>query len=934
MPLRTLGSLTRFLHKDSEDEKGLDGLNETITPSTSDDTDVHLDQSGIQTPRLSPLGLRARQHALTIMSRHTFVEAKREELICSLLEEETDRPMLQLVALRVSKGNYAIFPRSKPEIMPLITGLCLLNVGAAMTLTTFITEGIVDMIPPGALEVAVSASSQIQVVQEPGDISTAKKAQGAAFILSEKCVLIWSDEPEELLPEARRIHEKLTQFLWSVANCASNPTAPSSNYFNLTPRYAENAESPSHSFGDIISPSASFDIGGDSPPFSTSGSQGQLILASHSEDFDDVEAARMEDGYEERPTVIIAAVSHGLACALACVISVLQFRSALIWSFLDGMWLRLAVGVVIPFYFGLVMFFCDNIIVSIFMLFGPIRQLQQNTRYYSGIKPKPVPARQLPHITIQCPVYKEDFAFVLKPTFESIKKAIRTYGLQGGSASIIVSEDGMVHLTPEERAQRLEYYDENNITWVGRPKHGKDGFMREGRFKKASNLNFTYDVLLKTENLVEEKRDPFTGLFAEGKSRNEVYSQSMQEILAAIHPDACGSGQDRIGELVLLIDCDTRIPEDCFLDAASEMTRSKDVGILQHCSGVMYVSTSFFEKCIGFFTRLVNFSISYAIANGDVAPFMGHNAYLRWSAMKELGNTVTLPDGRSALKIWSEDHVSEDFVMALGMMELGYIVRWATYSNSEYMEGVTLSCDDELKRWQKYAWGVSEMIFRPIHKWYLGPITPLYRRFLFGKAPIHYKWASTSYCFSYYAISVTFPVTLAVALLQGWLGPDIEATYVTSFTVLVACIVIYYGLGTLSLCIGRFRAGAGGFFPLLFEQCTYLPFMIVFFGGLSYHISSALLSHLFSFNMTWGSTLKDIELTNFFHEVPLILKRHNRVFISSTILIAGLAILDTELIPLEWRINGFFVLFPPMLVYSFHILFPIVLNPNLIRFSF
>lgn len=84
------------------------------------------------------------------------------------------------------------------------------------------------------------------------------------------------------------------------------------------------------------------------------------------------------------------------------------------------------------------------------------------------------------------------------------------------------------------------------------------------------------------------------------------------------------------------------------------MTRSKDVGILQHCSGVMMVSSTFFEKCIGFFTTIVNFAISYAIANGDMAPFMGHNAYLRWSAMKEIAHVETLANGKTALKIWSE----------------------------------------------------------------------------------------------------------------------------------------------------------------------------------------------------------------------------------------------------------------------------------------
>jgi hypothetical protein len=82
---------------------------------------------------------------------------------------------------------------------------------------------------------------------------------------------------------------------------------------------------------------------------------------------------------------------------------------------------------------------------------------------------------------------------------------------------------------------------------------------------------------------------------------------------------------------------------------------------------------------------------------------------------------VDKDDGR--LKIWSEDHVSEDFQIAVTlqmkvnsvMLSLhvqsspaqGYTIRWASYTNGEFEEGVSLTCDDELNRWQKYSWGCS-----------------------------------------------------------------------------------------------------------------------------------------------------------------------------------------------------------------------------------
>ena len=47
-----------------------------------------------------------------------------------------------------------------------------------------------------------------------------------------------------------------------------------------------------------------------------------------------------------------------------------------------------------------------------------------------------------------------------------------------------------------------------------------------------------------------------------------------------------------------------------------------------------------------------------------VAPFVGHNAFLRWEALQEC-SFVDPDDGNE--KIWSEDHVSEDFQIAISL---------------------------------------------------------------------------------------------------------------------------------------------------------------------------------------------------------------------------------------------------------------------------
>ena len=72
--------------------------------------------------------------------------------------------------------------------------------------------------------------------------------------------------------------------------------------------------------------------------------------------------------------------------------------------------------------------------------------MNENSRYYSGKAPKRTHRdtfwAPLPHATGQMPVYKEGLRTVIEPTVRSLKQAISTYELQGGSANIFINDDG------------------------------------------------------------------------------------------------------------------------------------------------------------------------------------------------------------------------------------------------------------------------------------------------------------------------------------------------------------------------------------------------------------------------------------------------------------------------------------------------------------
>lgn len=77
-----------------------------------------------------------------------------------------------------------------------------------------------------------------------------------------------------------------------------------------------------------------------------------------------------------------------------------------------------------------------------------------------------------------------------------------------------------------------------------------------------------------------------------------------------------------------------------------------------------------------------------------------------------------------------------------------------------------------------------------------------------------------------------------------------------------------------------------------------------FFGGLSIHLSQALLAHMFSYNITWGATKKEVENSNFWLEVPKILKRFWFALVLSLGQCFLMIILSTDAVPVGWQIPG------------------------------
>jgi hypothetical protein len=138
----------------------------------------------------------------------------------------------------------------------------------------------------------------------------------------------------------------------------------------------------------------------------------------------------------------------------------------------------------------------------------------------------------------------------------------------------------------------------------------------------------------------------------------------------------------------------------------------------------MEVVFHYIESGIPYPTRCVKKMISMVCVDGEVAALVGHNDFLRWSAIQD-AIFVDPVDGMR--KIWSENNnVSEDFDFHVVVRLLlgSYITRVATYSNGGYEEGVSLAPDDENHCRENHAFDCNELIFNLMKDWWRkGPIT-------------------------------------------------------------------------------------------------------------------------------------------------------------------------------------------------------------------
>jgi hypothetical protein len=584
------------------------------------------------------------------------------------------------VMIRKTMGDFATEPA---QLYPdLLAAVKRVNPGVALTMSTEGTSAVFDVIDPSENELLFQNGSQVQIFDSMADLaqsSTIKKFQYAALVRHERVLLVWHDDLGAILSQAMEFESRMLALIWGTSKSpfgmGTNPFSTGANsYMASEINLSMDKEKDVEVNVDEVQKEGDAEAG---PPESLA-----------------------------RPLIFTSSIFVGLATLAILVLAVgLGNRALAMQVMTDKLWIRLALVATEPVFVLLGLFSVIVVFGNAFQMLGPITSIKTNSRFYSAIKPNLSQARALgfrpPPITIQMPIYTESLAGVVKPTVNSLNAAISYYESRGGTARIFMNDDGMAVRTEEENKEFLEFFELNNIGWVSRPKHNSDGFVRKGKFKKASNMNFALNISNRVEDVLQtavaarlEKEDSFT---EEEEAR--LYEEALKEVLES-DPRAKAGGNIRMGEIILIVDSDTRVPEDCLMYGAAEMFLSPEVAIIQHSTGVMQVVGDYFENAITFFTNLVYTAIRFSVGSGEVGPFVGHNAFLRWEAVQSVGNP---PEEDGYVAFWSESHVSEDFDIALRLQVKGNIVRLASYHGDGFKEGVSLTLYDELNRWEKWV---------------------------------------------------------------------------------------------------------------------------------------------------------------------------------------------------------------------------------------
>jgi cellulose synthase/poly-beta-1,6-N-acetylglucosamine synthase-like glycosyltransferase len=613
--------------------------------------------------------------------------------------------------------------------------------------------------------------------------------------------------------------------------------------------------------------------------------------------------------------------------------------------------------------------------------FLPTSYLSSNSQYFSCEFGKEEEAKSKPKVTIQLPIYDEDFHYVIRPTLRQCVAMRDEYN--SNFCNIVVNDDGICKFVQDKLddivhhprvATRLRYYKKYDLGFTARQYAN-----RPGRFKKASNMNFSYNVAqynssnggrpirtfdvdlnsppqpkrdipivvvdLEKEQLCsgpkgcgknEEKKEknedkqpipdysPNNAKQQNRRHHNVTFDFDPIPFMATLNinhrQNFLFGGDIEFGDFILIIDSDTTLPSGQVLrQFIAEFENNESLAYLQCATLPLETSyQNYFGSFIAHFTKnLYQVAFRLCCRNGDIAPLIGHNIIVRKSALMALHNEE---QNGETVKYWREDRVSEDFDLCLRLHQHGYHGKYVIHHSDGYFgEGVSLSYEDEMAKYSKFAYGASEVMFQPVGQWCKKGILTQGIKVFFSSdnVPWTSKIGIISYLMTYFSIASAIPFAPLIYIIQHFVEKW-EMIFFHPVYALLFLVVLFTFFSPCTNWIIRRRCYPQDTGSSLCHELLLGGFFAVFYSGISYSIFVGVVSHLFNLNISWGSTVKSLEQgSSKLTECYRIIVHHRCQMMYSILLIILMIIFPFDIVSA----------LPILSLALGHILAPFILNP-------
>jgi len=402
--------------------------------------------SGMSTPRYAQSMAALERDDVDDVLRRQMMSDYIYGRLCSYSWISNNDGMCQGVLVRNPDKTFTATPAALAE-SPFSKAATALDLVAAMAITPMLMQQYVSA-HPTASSIRLGPNLSIQILPSLEYLYKARKHQYAAYVLEQDVLVVWDDEPRNLFTRAAALEKQYVDY-----------------HLGFMGLYDE---SKNQSQADV--------------------KVSALAVTSEVSSMDDFDHEAYAPAPAARAVHLQNAVLVGLTLVIVTVMLGAGFREVAIEVAVDHSYIRVAFLLLTPVQVFFTLFFAQVVVGCLAQILGPISQLHGNSKFFSAKTSPRIHGTQLPHVTIQCPVYKEGLEGVILPTVRSIKQCISTYEMQGGTANIFINDDGLQLIDETERQARIDFYEANNIGWVARPKHGENGFTRKGKFKKVCTV--------------------------------------------------------------------------------------------------------------------------------------------------------------------------------------------------------------------------------------------------------------------------------------------------------------------------------------------------------------------------------------------------------------------------------------------------------------